>query len=82
LLHDKLNVFGLEPRVIDLLAIIFIFVLLVLNRLALAMVMVVVVVVAGMVVGLGFGLSELLGGGCLGLRVQVLNLGLTEDAGL
>lgn len=43
--------------------------------------MVVVVVVARVVVRGSFGLSELLGSGGLGLGVQVLNLGLTEDAG-
>lgn len=42
--------------------------------------MVVVVVVASVVVTLLLGLSELLGGGGLGLGVQVLDLGLTEDA--
>lgn len=43
-------------------------------------VVVVIVVVTGVVVTLLLGLSELLGGGSLGLGVQVLNLGLTEDA--
>ena len=37
-------------------------------------------VVTGVVVGGGLGLSELLGGGSLSLGVQVLDLGLTEDA--
>jgi hypothetical protein len=37
------------------------------------------VVVTGVVTS-GLGGSELLGGGSLGLGVQVLNLGLTEDA--
>jgi hypothetical protein len=37
--------------------------------------------VTGVVTG-GLGGSELLGGGSLGLGVQVLNLGLTEDAGV
>lgn len=46
-----------------------------------SVVVVVVVVVAGVVVTLLLGLSELLGGGSLGLGVQVLDLGLTEDAG-
>ncbi len=40
-----------------------------------------VVVVAGVVVTLLLSLGELLGGGSLGLGVQVLNLSLTEDAG-
>jgi hypothetical protein len=39
------------------------------------------VVVTGVVVGCGLSLSELLGGGSLSLGVQVLDLGLTEDAG-
>ena len=43
--------------------------------------MVVIVVVAGVVVTLLLSLGELLGGGSLGLGVQVLDLGLTEDAG-
>jgi hypothetical protein len=42
---------------------------------------VVVVVVTGVVVGLSLGLGKLLSGGSLGLGVQVLDLGLTEDAG-
>ena len=37
-------------------------------------------VVASVVVGCGLGLSELLGGGGLSLGVQVLDLGLAEDA--
>lgn len=41
--------------------------------------MIVVVVVASVVTG-SLGGSELLSGGSLGLGVQVLNLGLTEDA--
>jgi hypothetical protein len=40
---------------------------------------IVVVVVASVVTG-SLGGSELLSGGSLGLGVQVLNLGLTEDA--
>lgn len=43
------------------------------------MIVVVVVVVTGVLTG-SLGGSELLGGGSLGLGVQVLNLGLTEDA--
>jgi hypothetical protein len=42
---------------------------------------VVVVVVTSVVVGLSLGLGELLSGGSLGLGVQVLDLGLTKDAG-
>ena len=44
------------------------------------MVVVVIVVVTG-VLTTGLSGSELLSGGSLGLSVQVLNLGLTEDAG-
>lgn len=40
-----------------------------------------VMVVAGVVVGSSLGLSKLLGSRSLGLGVQVLDLGLTEDAG-
>jgi hypothetical protein len=40
-----------------------------------------VVVVAGVVVRSGLSLGELLGSGRLGLGVQVLDLGLTENAG-
>ena len=46
-----------------------------------SVVVVVIVVVAGVVVTLLLSLGELLGGGSLGLGVQVLDLGLTEDAG-
>lgn len=83
LLHDELDVLGLETRVVDLLAIILVLLGLLLDSLlgvAVVMVVVVVVVVAGVVVTLLLGLSQLLGGGRLGLRVQVLDLGLTEDA--
>jgi hypothetical protein len=82
LLHDKLNVLGLETRVIDLLAIVLLLVLLLLlDGLALVVTVVVVVVVTSVVVGLSLGLGELLSGGSLGLGVQVLDLGLTKDAG-
>jgi hypothetical protein len=39
------------------------------------------VVVAGVVCVGGFGGGELLSGRSLGLRVEVFNLGFTEDAG-
>ena len=85
MLHDKLDVLALEARVVDLLVVILLLflLLLVFNSLALAVVVVVIVVVvmASVVVGLSLGLSELLSGGSLSLGVQVLNLGLTEDAG-
>lgn len=44
------------------------------------MVVVVIVVMAGVVVGGSLGVGELLSGRGLSLGVQVLNLGLTEDA--
>jgi hypothetical protein len=40
-----------------------------------------VVVVARVVVRSGLSLGELLGSGSLGLGVQILDLGLTENAG-
>ena len=82
LLHDKLDVLGLKTRVIDLLTVILLLLDLLLDLLLLAVsvVVVVVVVVAGVVVTLLLSLGELLGGGSLSLGVQVLNLGLTEDA--
>lgn len=76
--HDELNVLGLESSVIDLLAVILLLVLLGLlglNGLAL-----VTVVVAGVVTGRSLLSGKLLGSGSLSLRVEVLNLGLTEDA--
>ena len=84
LLHDKLDVLGLKTRVIDLLTVILLLLGLLLDLLLLAVsvvvVVVVIVVVAGVVVTLLLSLGELLGGGSLSLGVQVLNLGLTEDA--
>ena len=82
LLHDKLDVLGLKTRVIDLLTVILLLLGLLLDLLLLAVsvVVVVVVVVAGVVVTLLLSLGELLGGGSLSLGVQVLDLGLTEDA--
>lgn len=83
LLHNELDVLGLETRIIDLLTVILLLLNLLLGLLVLALLVsvVVVVVVAGVVVTLLLGLGELLGGGSLGLRVQVLDLSLTEDAG-
>ena len=81
LLHDKLDVLGLKTRVIDLLTVVLLLDLLLdLLLLAVSVVVVVVVVVAGVVVALLLSLGELLGGGSLSLGVQVLDLGLTEDA--
>jgi hypothetical protein len=74
--HDKLNVLGLETGLVNLLTVILLFLLLLgLNLRGLALVRVVVSVLGGTLL-----LGELLGSGGLGLRVQVLNLGLTEDA--
>lgn len=81
LLHDELDVLGLEAGVVDLLAVVLLLDLLLGLALLVSVVVVVVVVVAGVVVTLLLGLGELLGGRSLGLRVQVLDLGLTEDAG-
>jgi hypothetical protein len=74
--HDKLNVLGLETGLVNLLTVILLFLLLLgLDLGGLALVGVVVGVLGGTLL-----LGELLGSGGLGLRVQVLNLGLTEDA--
>lgn len=84
LLHDELDVLGLETLIINLLVVILLLlivlvVLLVLDGLVL-MVVIVVVIMAGVVVGRSLGIGELLSSGGLGLRVQVLDLSLTEDA--
>jgi hypothetical protein len=83
LLHNELDVLSLEARVVDLLVVILLlFLLLLLDGLALALSGVLTVVVAGVVIVGGLlGLGKLLGGRGLGLGVQVLDLGLTEDAG-
>lgn len=85
--HDQLDILVLKTRCIDFLSVILVFVLLVitgLDGLALAVVVGMVVarvVVSGVVVGLCS--SKLLSGRSLGLRVQVLDLGLTKNtAGL
>ena len=76
--HDKLNVLGLKTGLVDLLTVILLFLLLLGTLDGLALVTLGGVVVAGVVVG---GLAgELLGSLGLGLGVEVLNLGLTEDA--
>jgi hypothetical protein len=75
--HDELDVLGLKTGVIDLLAVILL--LLGLGALdGLALGTLGGVVVAGVVVGRLVG--ELLGSLGLSLGVEVLNLGLTEDA--
>ena len=76
--HDKLDVLGLETSAVDLLAIVLLLLLLLGTLDGLALVTLGGVIVAGVVVG---GLAgELLGSLGLGLGVEVLNLGLTEDA--
>lgn len=77
--HDELDILGLETRLIDLLTIIFLLLLLLLSLGGLALAEDLLVVVTS-VVASGLGGSELLSGGSLGLGVQVLDLGLTEDA--
>lgn len=78
--HDELNVLGLETSLVDLLTVVLLLDLLLGGLDGLALVVVVmVVVVTGVVVGTSLAL-ELLSGGSLGLGVEVLNLGLTEDA--
>lgn len=77
--HDELNVLGLQTRLIDFLSIVLILVLLGFGfrGLALALSVIVTSVVS---VTSGLGSSELLSSTDLRLSVQVLNLGLTEDA--
>ncbi len=81
--HNQLNILVLKSRSINLLSIILVILFLVvasLDGLALTVVVGVVVtrvVVAGVVVGLLS--SELLSSGCLGLGVEILDLGLAED---
>lgn len=79
--HDKVNVLGLEAGLVNLLAVILLLLLLALGLGGLALAEVVLVVVTSVLTTSG-GLSsgELLSSRSLGLRVQVLDLGLTEDA--
>ena len=82
MLHDELNVLGLEPRVINLLVIfLFFLLLLVFNRLALALAMIMVVIMTGVIVRGSFSLREIRCSIGCNLRVQVFNLGFTKDAG-
>lgn len=86
--HDELNVLILQALGVDLLTVVLFFLFLLgLGRLALlavvvvvVMVVVVIVVVAG-VLSLGVGLGELGGSSLLSGGVDVLDLGLTKDAG-
>ena len=79
--HDELDVLCLQTGVIDLLTVV-LFLLGLLTSITLDGLALVGalggVVVAGVLVGRLCG--ELLSSGCLSLGVQVLNLGLTEDA--
>ena len=77
--HDQLDILGLKVGLVNLLTIILLILLLILGLGGLGLAENLLVVVTGVVAG-GLGGSELLGGGSLGLGVQVLNLGLTEDA--
>jgi hypothetical protein len=81
--HNEINVLGLETSLISRLSIILLLNLglLLLTKVGdgLLVVVIVVVVVTGVLTGSLSG-SELLGGGSLGLGVQVLDLSLTEDA--
>jgi hypothetical protein len=77
--HDKFDVLGLQAGIVDFFVIVIVFLLslLVFNLLALSVL--IVVIVTG-VVFTGLLSSELLSGGGLVLRVEILDLGLTEDA--
>lgn len=79
--HDQINVLGLEASLINLLAIILLLFLLALGLGGLGLAKVVLVVVTSVLVTTtSLGSGQLLSSGSLGLGVQVLNLGLTEDA--
>ena len=77
--HDKLDILCLEASVVNLLAVILLFLLL-LGLAALDSLALVAVVVAGVVTGGSLLCCELLSCRSLCLRVEVLNLGLAEDA--
>lgn len=77
--HNQVNVLGLEAALVNLLAVILLLFLLGLGLGSLALAKVVLVVVTGVITG-GLSGSQLLSGRSLGLGVQVLDLGLTEDA--
>lgn len=80
LCHDQLDVLALKAALVDLLTVILLLVLLGLSLGGLALAEVVLVVVTGVLATSGLGGSQLLSGGGLGLGVQILDLGLTEDA--
>lgn len=77
--HNQINVLGLKAALVNLLAVVLLLFLLGLDLGGLVLAKLVLVVVTGVVTG-GLGGSQLLGGGSLGLCVQVLNLGLSKDA--
>lgn len=78
LCHNQINILSLEAGLVNLLAIILLVVLLGIGLGSLALENLVLVVVASVVTG-SLGGSQLLSGRGLGLGVQVLDLGLTED---
>jgi hypothetical protein len=83
--HDQLNILVLKTSSIDLLSIILVIVLLVITSIdGLALAVVVTwVIMAGVVMSrvvVAFGSSQLLSSGSLGLGVEILDLGLSEDA--
>lgn len=81
--HDKVNVLGLEAGLVNLLAVVLLFLLLALGLGGLALAVVVLVVMTSVLTaGGGLGGGKLLSSGSLGLGVQILDLGLTEDAAL
>ena len=85
LVHDEVDILALQIRVVDFIVIIVVVLGFLGLLFALAVVVVVVimpgVVVAGVVSCAGvLGSGELLGGAGLGLRVEVFDLGFSEDA--
>jgi len=81
--HDQLDILVLKTRSIDFLSVVLIVVLLVIasvNSLALAVVAVIVTRVVMSSVVVRFSSSKLLGSGSLSLGVQILDLGLAENA--
>jgi hypothetical protein len=82
--HDQLDILILKTSSIDFFSVILVIVLLVITSIdSLALAVVVTrVIVAGVVMSrviVGLSSSQLLSSGSLGLRVEILNLGLTED---
>jgi hypothetical protein len=81
--HDQLDILVLQTSSINLLSLILVFILLVTGVDGLALAVVVGVVVASVVMSsvvVGLLGSQLLSGRGLGLGVEILDLGLTEDA--